>query len=304
MFGYGYTEASDRGRWDQAVVKRRKLSNPLALAVMVFLGERPMHPYQIARLLRQRGKEATIKINYGSLYTVVQNLEKHGLVAVAGVQREGNRPERTLYGLTEAGRTEMHDWLADLVAVPAREYPAFEAALSLIGALHPDEVADLLTERATALEVHAAALRGVLARLDAELPRLFVIETEYQLHMLQAQAVWVRGLLKELADGTLPGVPQWRAWHETGAVPEDWAALAGPPDADTAEGGPEGSFDGSTVGGTVGGPGGRSGGGRNRHREATAGADAPQDRRDRKKDPQDRRDRKDPQDRKETEAPN
>lgn len=207
------------------MAKRRRLSNPLALAVMVFLNERPMHPYEIARLLRQRGKEHTIKINYGSLYTVVQNLEKHGFVTVAGVQREGNRPERTLYGLTDTGRTEMHDWLADLVAVPAREYPAFEAALSLIGALHPDEVADLLGERVHALEVYAAALRGVLGRLDADLPRLFVIETEYQLHMIEAQAQWVRGLLGELTGGTLAGTAEWRAWHETGELPDDWTDL-------------------------------------------------------------------------------
>lgn len=205
--------------------KGRKLSNPLALAVMVFLNERPMHPYEIARLLRQRGKENSIKINYGSLYTVVQNLEKHGFVAVAGVQREGNRPERTVYGLTDAGRTEMHDWLADLVAVPAAEYPLFEAALSLLGALHPDEAVELLTERARALEVSAAALRGVLTRLDTELPRIFLIEAEYQVHMTEAQAGWVRGLLKELADGALSGIDEWRAWHETGVVPERWVQL-------------------------------------------------------------------------------
>jgi DNA-binding PadR family transcriptional regulator len=207
------------------VSKRRKLSNPLALAVMVFLGERPMHPYEIARLLRQRGKEHSIKINYGSLYTVVQNLEKHGFVEVAGVTRQGNRPERTVYGLTGAGRDEMHDWLADLVAVPAREYPLFETALSLLGALHPDEAAELLAERARALEVEAAALRGVLARLHGELPRIFLVETEYQAHMADAQAAWVRGLLKELADGTLSGADDWRTWHESGAVSEEWAHL-------------------------------------------------------------------------------
>lgn len=103
---------------------------------------------------------------------------------VAGVQRQGNRPERTLYGLTAEGRTEMHDWLADMVAVPAREYPAFESALSLIMALHPDEVAELLAERANTLEVHSAALRGVLDKLDGGLPRIFVVETEFQAHMV------------------------------------------------------------------------------------------------------------------------
>lgn len=204
---------------------RRKLSNPLALAVMVLLGERPMHPYEIARVLRQRGKEHSIKINYGSLYTVVQNLEKHGFVTVAGVQRQGNRPERTLYGLTDEGRIEMHDWLADLVAVPLPEYPAFEAGLSLIEALHPDEAVELLAERAAAQEIQAAALRGVLAKLAGEMPRLFLIETDYKARMLEAQADWVRNLLAEIAAGNLSGTDEWRSWHETGHLPEAWSEL-------------------------------------------------------------------------------
>jgi len=220
----------------RTTANRRKLSNPLALAVMVLLGERPMHPYEIARVLRQRGKEHSIKINYGSLYTVVQNLEKHGFVTVAGVQRQGNRPERTLYGLTDEGRVEMHDWLADLVAVPAQEYPAFEAGLSLIAALHPDEVVELLTERAAAQEIQAAGLRGVLAKLDTELPRLFLLETDYKARMIEAQAAWVRDLLAEIAAGTLTGADEWRSWHETGDMPEGWSELEGQfPDLDAAQ---------------------------------------------------------------------
>lgn len=217
--------------------ERRKLGNPLALAVMVLLNERPMHPYEIARVLRQRGKQHSIKINFGSLYTVVQNLEKHGFVEVAGVQRQGNRPERTLYGLTGPGRTEMHDWLADLVAEPAQEYPLFESALSLIGALHPDEVVELLTDRLRALEMQAAAARGVLDSLDGSLPRLFLIESEYQLHMLDAQTAWVRGLLAEMTGGTLPGLTEWRHYHETGETPERWARIEeGLKDAESGHG--------------------------------------------------------------------
>ncbi|WP_406492872.1 PadR family transcriptional regulator [Streptomyces sp. NBC_00846] len=116
------------------MAKRRKLGHPLALAVMVLLAERSVHPYEIAQTLRRRGKEHSVKINFGSLFTVVQNPEKHGYVEVAGVQRQGNRPERTLYGITEAGRVEMLDWLSGLLAVPAAEHPVFETALSESGA--------------------------------------------------------------------------------------------------------------------------------------------------------------------------
>ncbi|MEV5915350.1 PadR family transcriptional regulator [Streptomyces chartreusis] len=200
-------------------LRRRKLGNPLALAVLTTLWQKPMHPYEIAQTLRQQGKDASTKINYGSLYTVVQNLEKHGFVEVTEVQKQGNRPERTVYGLTETGREEMTEWLSDLMAVPAKEYPIFETALSLMGALPPDEVVRLLEERVKALEVQAASGRGALEKLYETLPRLFLVETEYQLHMVEAQTEWVRGFLEEIRKGTLPGVEPWRRYHETGEMP-------------------------------------------------------------------------------------
>ncbi|MGW5096755.1 PadR family transcriptional regulator [Streptomyces nodosus] len=207
--------------------KRRKLGNPLALAVMVLLTEKPMHPYEIAQTLRRRGKDSSLKINYGSLYTVVQNLEKHGFVEVAEVQREGNRPERTLYGITDPGREEAVQWLSDLLAVPAQEFPIFEAALSLMGVLAPDEVARLLQERLDTLQVRAASARGGLEKLYEKLPPLFLIETEYQLHMIEAEAAWVRDFLLEITEGSLPGLVEWRAFHETGEVPEEYLKLDG-----------------------------------------------------------------------------
>ncbi|MER6129138.1 PadR family transcriptional regulator [Streptomyces sp. NPDC001795] len=207
--------------------KRRKLGNPLALAVMVLLTEKPMHPYEIAQTLRRRGKDSSLKINYGSLYTVVQNLEKHGFVEVAEVQRQGNRPERTLYGITDAGREEATEWLSDLLAVPVQEFPIFESALSLMGVLHPDEVARLLEERLDTLEVQAASARGGLEKLNETLPRLFLIECEYKLHMIEAEAAWIRDFLTEVRAGTFPGVEEWRTFHETGEVPEEFLKLEG-----------------------------------------------------------------------------
>ncbi|MFF2851420.1 helix-turn-helix transcriptional regulator [Streptomyces sp. NPDC058001] len=208
--------------------KRRKLSNPLALTVMVALTERPMHPYEIAQTLRRQGKDQSTKINYGSLYTVVQNLEKHGFVEITDVQRQGKRPERTLYGLTDAGREEMTEWLSDLLALPAREYPIFETALSLMGVIQPDEVARLLRERLAKLEVEAAGVRGGLEKLYETVPRLFLVEVEYQLHMIEAQVEWVGGFLNEIHTGSLDGVDAWRRFHETGELPPEFAELQDP----------------------------------------------------------------------------
>ncbi|MFD3840355.1 PadR family transcriptional regulator [Streptomyces sp. NPDC058642] len=131
----------------------------MALAVPAPLWPKPMHPYEIAQTLRRQGKDSSTKINYGSLHTVVQNLQKHGFVEVTDVERQGDRPERTVYGITEAGRQETAEWMPDLVAFPAKEYPIFETALSLLGVLHPGGVGPRLPRRDQ--EGRAARHRGV-----------------------------------------------------------------------------------------------------------------------------------------------
>jgi DNA-binding PadR family transcriptional regulator len=201
------------------------VTSPLALSVLATLNEAPMHPYEIARLLKHRGKDQSIKIRYGSLYTTVQNLENQGFVTAEGTARAGRRPERTVYRLTDDGRDELEDRLREIVSEPAKEYPLFEAALSLVGVLPPDDVITLLTERLRHLEVDLAATRAGLRELTVEqrLPRLFLIESEYALAMKQAETDWVRGLITELTDGSLEGVDHWRAWHKTGEFPDEWA---------------------------------------------------------------------------------
>jgi DNA-binding PadR family transcriptional regulator len=109
-------------------VSEQHPSNPLALAVLALLFERPMHPYEMGVILKQRHKEDSIKLRYGSLYTVIELLQKRGFIAARETARDGRRPERTVYEITPAGRDELHDWMADLIAAPAKEYPQFEAA--------------------------------------------------------------------------------------------------------------------------------------------------------------------------------
>lgn len=203
------------------MAKRRKVNNLLALAVLSLATERPTHPYEMASMLRERGKHLSIKINWGSLYTVVGNLEKHGFIEATETVRAGRRPERTVYRATEAGREELRDWLRELLGTPEKEYRRFEAALSLLAGLPPDEVAELLAQRLRTLEAQLAEATQTLDRWSKEIPRLFLIEGEYDVAMLRAEADWVRGLLAEIQTGSLPGLAGWRGFHETGQLPPE-----------------------------------------------------------------------------------
>ncbi|MGA5760955.1 PadR family transcriptional regulator [Nonomuraea bangladeshensis] len=208
------------------MAKRRPVRNLLGLAVLTVLVQRPMHPYEMASVLRARAKDRDMRIKWGSLYTVVGNLEKHGLIAAVESNRQGARPERTVYRVTDAGLAEAADWTRELLAAPADEPSAFEAGLSVLGGLGPDEVTELLRRRLAVLERHVAADRDELERDGREVPRLFLLEAEYALAMRQAEAAWVRALLAELVDGTFPGLDAWRAYRETGRLPDDVAAAA------------------------------------------------------------------------------
>jgi len=198
-------------------MSRRKVSNPLALAALACLYERPMHPYEIASTLRERHKDESIKLNYGSLYSVVEALKAHALITEQQTARQGNRPERTVYEITDAGRLELIDWLSELLCRPMKEYTRFEAGLSLVPVLPPDDVKALLEERCRRLEVEIEqynALRKVVSQGSNKVPRLFLIESEYRITLRQAELSWTRALIEDLATGKLEGMAEWRRFQE------------------------------------------------------------------------------------------
>jgi DNA-binding PadR family transcriptional regulator len=197
-------------------------SNPLALAVLVCLYEKPMHPYEVAQTLRTRAKEQSVRLNYGSLYAVVESLEKKGFIKATGTVREGKRPQRTIYEITDEGSVEMTDWLTELIGTPNKEYPAFQAGLSFLPALDPDDALAALRHRAEALTMKLVALRGAMqAATDAGLPRIFELESEYEERMLSAEYAFVRALVEEMENGTLDGLELWRLFQTEDFNPEE-----------------------------------------------------------------------------------
>jgi len=194
---------------------RRKFSNLLALAVLSCLSERPMHPYEISQTLRSRGKDQSIKLNYGALYSIVESLAKAGFIEARETIREGRRPERTIYAITDAGAAEHDDWLADLIGTPRRDYHSLEAGLAMVAGLRPDVVVRLLGERAVKLRVEIAGVAEAL-RVTEEmgLPEIFSVEAEFRQALLTAELDYVVALAGRIRDDKLTGVAGWRKIHD------------------------------------------------------------------------------------------
>jgi DNA-binding PadR family transcriptional regulator len=194
---------------------KRRFTNLLALAVLSCLNEKSMHPYEVSQTLRSRGKDQSIKLNYGALYSVVESLAKAGLIEARETVREGKRPERTVYAITDAGVQEHDDWLADLLATPRREYHSLEAALSLMAGLPPDRVSRLLSERTSRVRMETAAVEeAIKIAQEMRVPAIFAVEAHFRLAMLRAEHDHVLALAAAIRDGTLGGVAGWRKVHE------------------------------------------------------------------------------------------
>ena len=193
---------------------KRTVANPLALAVLVLLYERAMHPYEMAATLRERRKEESIKLRYGSLYTVIELLVKAGFIAPKKTSREGNRPERTVYQISNAGEAEMRGWMREILSTPTKEYPRFEAGLSLLPALPPDEVTDVLETRVEFLKKDIEQIKAGLQQAKAmELPALFSIESEYRLAGLETELDFVAKLIERIRKDGCGYLKPWKQWH-------------------------------------------------------------------------------------------
>lgn len=179
----------------------RKVSNPLALAVLSYLSRGPMHPYDLVRTMRENADGRSVKFTPASVYMVIRQLAKAGFVAEHETLRTGMRPERTTYALTEAGREEWRRWLRELIAQPRHEYPQFVVALSLVAALPPGEVVDLLRERSHRVAQVRAQTQAMIDEAAARgLVPLFLVDEEYRVVLLDAETEFLQKLIKRISD--------------------------------------------------------------------------------------------------------
>lgn len=171
---------------------------PLGLMVLALLDEGAMHPYEMMRLMRQRRDDRLVSITNGTMYHTVTRLERAGLLAEVGIDREGNRPERTTYALTDAGRDAVTQWVRR--ELPRIDRPAeFRVALAEAHNLDRDEVIHLLEERRAALIAACQELHDGHQQARArEVPEQFLLEVDREAAVLDAELSWLTGLVDRL----------------------------------------------------------------------------------------------------------
>ena len=172
---------------------------PLAVSALALLIERPMHPYEMFQLLLERHVDRFVKVRAGSLYHTVERLRVDELVEVTGTDRGGNRPERTTYAITAAGRTAMTARIRELISQPVREYPHLPLALSEAHNVPATEAVTDLRQHVAALDDDIAALGSVLTGYrESGLEETYLLGADYLLTMTVAQRDWLSDLIARI----------------------------------------------------------------------------------------------------------
>jgi DNA-binding PadR family transcriptional regulator len=176
---------------------------PLGVGVLALLREGDMHPYEMVRLMRMRRDDRRFTVTNGTLYHTVARLQRAGLIAEVGVDREGNRPERTTYTLTPAGSEVVIEWVRR--ELPQVDRPAeFRIALAEAHNLPREEVVELLRARRALLQAELLHQRDGLAGAELRrVPEQFLVEALRYDALLAADLAWLDAFLDRLADGTV-----------------------------------------------------------------------------------------------------
>ncbi|WP_041625221.1 PadR family transcriptional regulator [Stackebrandtia nassauensis] len=181
----------------------------LALTVLVFLAWESMHAYKIQQLIKEFGKDRVVNVKQrASVYQTIDRLLRTELIRVRETSSADNRPERTIYEITDTGRDTARRWLREALASTGNEYPEFPAALAQLPLLPPSEVAEQLQVRLDAQRAEYAQMSEWFDQDPPQLHRLFLIEEEYRFAVLTAEIGWLESTIADLRSGAL-------TWDET-----------------------------------------------------------------------------------------
>ncbi len=186
---------------------------PMAILVLGLVGERPMHPYEMVQTTLERKEDRLARFRPGTLYHAVDRLAADGLIEVHEIQREGNRPERTVYTITEAGTEALAEALELILGRHPVEYPELYLALAESHSLPRSRVIELLSARLDAMRTDLDDCVDALEIVRAQgKPEMFFLDGGCRVATLRAQIEWVEDLLIRLREGTIewlddPGSP-------------------------------------------------------------------------------------------------
>ncbi|KZE15733.1 MULTISPECIES: PadR family transcriptional regulator [Priestia] len=192
-------------------MKNKIKKSPLALAILCLLVEEPMHPYRMQQLIKERGKDEVINVRYrNSIYQTIDRLHRDRAVVIQEKKQNEGRPDLIVYEVTEEGREAAYEWIREMLSTPKQEFLEFPAAISFLPLLTPEDAKEQLQKRVLALEQTLAYVEKQMEIATSRgIPRLFLLEVEYQRTMSLAELEWIQSTIDDIQDEKLKWDWEW-----------------------------------------------------------------------------------------------
>jgi DNA-binding PadR family transcriptional regulator len=204
---------------DEPKLPRR---SPLGLVVLWLLYQEPLHVYRMQKLIEAQAKDRVVNVrSRASLYQAIDRLLRLGLVEIHETVAVEGYPDRIVYAITDSGRVAARQWLRACLRTTGQEFPEFMVGLSIMFGLAPDDAREQLEAREQRLAAELAETTAAVTGAPAELPRLFMLEEEYRLALLEAELAWLRGVIDDLRARRLDWSEQWLREIAAAFIPPD-----------------------------------------------------------------------------------
>src|SRR5262245_7330911 len=128
----------------------------------------PVHGYDVRRKLLSRGATSWANVAPGSIYNALKTLVREGFLEDLGKDRQGARPERTCFRLTDTGEEEYQRLLRETLREARLPNHPLLAGLAFLPDVPPTELAEALHARADALREAAADTRTMATDIRAD----------------------------------------------------------------------------------------------------------------------------------------
>ena len=163
------------------------LSKP-ATILLGLICEKPLNAYEIIKQLNYMNVKWWFNIADSTVYSTLKALEKKNYI-VGATEKVGNMPNRTVYSLSDKGKSEFQDTLRSSILQFNYDTNIFSIAAFFLNTFNPVEQSDLLQKRIQILSkyregiekqvnpiwenevsaIHSANVRRMIDLVDAEI---------------------------------------------------------------------------------------------------------------------------------------
>lgn len=173
----------------------------IRLFILGSLDERgPMHGHALRLLAEEEHVDEWAEVSPGAIYGAIKRLATEGLIETARVEREGNYPERSVYGITDAGIRSLFQIRRQALDTIVYRADPFDLALARLGTEDLDTLRETLESRLAAFRARVVSEGETVERIGKYLTLTERHVMRHDLHRAQAEIAWLEELLEALPE--------------------------------------------------------------------------------------------------------